>query len=192
MDVLYFVYYLSLVWFACGRIAGDFQSIWEAVPGDRTISQKAEPDGDGLTVHLPECPLYEETAAPEEAPEPLEAPALTTPFYMDARLEEAPTREKIGPTGSGESKPRRRHRGGRRRGGKGAEGAEQPEARRPEQKESRPRPPRQEAKPAQPRPAEGQAPGGEGEAKRRRRPHHRGGRRRNKGGEGGGSAPKSE
>ena len=126
--------------------------------------------------------------------EPLEAPALTTPFYMDARLEEAPTREKIGPTGSGESKPRRRHRGGRRRGGKGGEGAEPPkaEAKRPEQKESGPRPPRQEARPAQPRPAEGQAPGGEGEAKRRRRPHHRGGRRRNKGGEGGSSAPKSE
>lgn len=66
MDVLYFVYYLSLVWSACGRIAGDFQSIWEAVPGDRTISQKAEPDGDGLTVHLPECPLYEKPETPAE------------------------------------------------------------------------------------------------------------------------------
>lgn len=81
MDVLYFVYYLSLVWSACGRIAGDFQSIWEAVPEDRTISQKAEPDGDGLTVHLPDCPLYEETAAPEEAPEPLEAPAIFDTIY---------------------------------------------------------------------------------------------------------------
>ena len=126
--------------------------------------------------------------------EPLETPSFTTPFYMDARLEDAPTREKIGPAGSGESKPRRRHRGGRRRGGKGAEGAEQPEARRPEQKESKPRPPRQESKPTQPKPAEGQsaAPGGEGETKRRRRPHHRGGRRRNKNGGEGGSAPKSE
>ncbi len=81
MDVLYFVYYLSLVWSACGRIAGDFQSILEAVPGDGTISQKAEPDGDGLTVHLPDCPLYEETAAPEEAPEPLEAPAIFDTIY---------------------------------------------------------------------------------------------------------------
>ena len=132
----------------------------------------------------------------EEAP--LESPALTTPFYMDASLEEAPVREKIGAPGSGESKPRRRHRGGRRRGGKsGGEGAEQPrdEAKRPEQKDSKPRPPKQENKPARPKPADGQAaaPGGEGEAKRRHRPHHRGGRRRNKGGgEGGSPAPKSE
>ena len=128
--------------------------------------------------------------------EGLEAPTLTTPFYMDARLEDAPTREKIGAPGSGESKPRRRHRGGRRRGGKSAENAEQSkaEAKRPEQKESKPRPPRQESKPPQPKPAEGQsaAPGGEGETKRRRRPHHRGGRRRNKNGGEGGSAPKSE
>lgn len=145
----------------------------------------------------------------KEEDERLESQTLTTPFYMDDRLEDAPVREKIGGPGSGESKPRRRHRGGRRRGGKSGEGAEQPsrpdsgrpeqpgkpEARRPEQKESRPRPPRQESRPAQPKPAEGQTggAGGEGEAKRRRRPHHRGGRRRNKnGGEGGGSAPKSE
>ena len=143
----------------------------------------------------------------KEEDERLESQTLTTPFYMDDRLEDAPVREKIGGPGSGESKPRRRHRGGRRRGGKSGEGAEQPsrpdsgrpeqpgkpEARRPEQKESRPRPPRQESRPAQPKPAEGQTggAGGEGEAKRRRRPHHRGGRRRNKGGEGG-SAPKSE
>lgn len=145
----------------------------------------------------------------KEEDERLESQTLTTPFYMDDRLEDAPVREKIGGPGSGESKPRRRHRGGRRRGGKSGEGAEQPsrpdsgrpeqpgkpEARRPEQKESRPRPPRQESRPAQPKPAEGQTggAGGEGEAKRCRRPHHRGGRRRNKnGGEGGGSAPKSE
>ena len=141
---------------------------------------------EGITI--PERPArYVEERDEEEG---LEAPTLTTPFYMDARLEDAPTREKIGAPGSGESKPRRRHRGGRRRGGKSGEGAEQSkaEAKRPEQKESKPRPPRQESKPTQPKPAEGQsaAPGGEGETKRRRRPHHRGGRRRNKnGGEGG-------
>ena len=132
----------------------------------------------------------------KEVDERLEAPTLTTPFYMDARLEDAPTREKIGAPGSGEGKPRRRHRGGRRRGGKSAENAEQSkaEAKRPEQKESKPRPPRQESKPTQPKPAEGQsaAPGREGETKRRHRPHHRGGRRRNKNGGEGGSAPKSE
>ena len=132
-----------------------------------------------------------------------EAPALMPPFYMDTQLEEAPMREKIGAPGSGDGKPRRRHRGGRRRGGaKSGEGVEQPkaEARGPEKKEGRPRPPKQESRPAQPKPTEARpgenraaAPDGEGEAKRRRRPHHRGGRRRNKnGGEGGGSAPKSE
>ena len=147
---------------------------------------------EGITI--PERPArYVEERDEEEG---LETPTLTTPFYMDARLEDAPTREKIGAPGSGESKPRRRHRGGRRRGGKSAENAEQSkaEAKRPEQKESKPRPPRQESKPTQPKPAEGQsaAPGGEGETKRRRRPHHRGGRRRNKNGGEGGSAPKSE
>ena len=144
-------------------------------------------------IAIPERPARYVEETEEEA---LESPSFTTPFYMDTRLEDAPIREKIGAPGSGESKPRRRHRGGRRRGGsKSADGAEQPkaEAKRPEQKESKPRPPRQEPRPAQPKPAEGQAAaGGEGEAKRRRRPHHRGGRRRNKGGEGGGSAPKSE
>ena len=62
------------------------------------------------------------------------------PFYMDTQLEEAPMREKIGAPGSGDGKPRRRHRGGRRRGGaKSGEGVEQPkaEARGPEKKEGR-------------------------------------------------------
>lgn len=59
---MYYTLFIICHWF--GPPAGDFQSIWEAVPGDRTISQKAEPDGDGLTVHLPECPLYEELAPP--------------------------------------------------------------------------------------------------------------------------------
>lgn len=76
---MYYTLFIICHWF--GPPAGDFQSIWEAVPGDRTISQKAEPDGDGLTVHLPDCPLYEETAAPEEAPEPLEAPAIFDTIY---------------------------------------------------------------------------------------------------------------
>ena len=148
------------------------------------------------------------TAAPDVEPKEEteefreEAPALTPPFYMDTQLEEAPVREKIGAPGSGEGKPRRRHRGGRRRsGGRSAEGAGQPkaEAKGPEQKEGRTRPPKQESRPAPPKPAEARpgenraaAPGGEGEAKRRRRPHHRGGRRRNKNGGEGGSAPKSE
>ena len=153
-------------------------------------------------IAIPERPArYVEPKEAEEFRE--EAPALMPPFYMDTQLEEAPMREKIGAPGSGDGKPRRRHRGGRRRGGaKSGEGVEQPkaEARGPEKKEGRPRPPKQESRPAQPKPAEARpgenraaAPDGEGEAKRRRRPHHRGGRRRNKnGGEGGGSAPKSE
>ena len=153
-------------------------------------------------IAIPERPArYVEPKEAEEFRE--EAPALMPPFYMDTQLEEAPMREKIGGPGSGDGKPRRRHRGGRRRGGaKSGEGVEQPkaEARGPEKKEGRPRPPKQESRPAQPKPTEARpgenraaAPDGEGEAKRRRRPHHRGGRRRNKnGGEGGGSAPKSE
>ena len=153
-------------------------------------------------IAIPERPArYVEPKEAEEFRE--EAPALMPPFYMDTQLEEAPMREKIGAPGSGDGKPRRRHRGGRRRGGaKRGEGVEQPkaEARGPEKKEGRPRPPKQESRPAQPKPTEARpgenraaAPDGEGEAKRRRRPHHRGGRRRNKnGGEGGGSAPKSE
>ena len=153
-------------------------------------------------IAIPERPArYVEPKEAEEFRE--EAPALMPPFYMDTQLEEAPMREKIGAPGSGDGKPRRRHRGGRRRGGaKSGEGVEQPkaEARGPEKKEGRPRPPKQESRPAQPKPTEARpgenraaAPDGEGEAKRRRRPHHRGGRRRNKnGGEGGGSAPKSE
>ena len=153
-------------------------------------------------IAIPERPArYVEPKEAEEFRE--EAPALMPPFYMDTQLEEAPMREKIGAPGSGDGKPRCRHRGGRRRGGaKSGEGVEQPkaEARGPEKKEGRPRPPKQESRPAQPKPTEARpgenraaAPDGEGEAKRRRRPHHRGGRRRNKnGGEGGGSAPKSE
>ena len=148
-------------------------------------------------IAIPERPARRVEEREEE--DALEMPALTTPFYMDARLEEAPVREKIGAPGS-EGKSRRRHRGGRRRSGgaKPAEGGQpQGEARRPEQKDGRQRPPRQENRPAQPKPAEGRpaeaAPAaGEGEAKRRRRPHHRGGRRRNKGGGEGGSAPRSE
>ena len=97
--------------------------------------------------------------------------------------------EKIGAPGSGDGKPRRRHRGGRRRGGaKSGEGVEQPkaEARGPEKKEGRPRPPKQESRPAQPKPTEARP--GENRAaartvkarpSRRRRPHHQG-RRRNK------------
>ena len=125
-------------------------------------------------IAIPERPArYVEPKEAEEFRE--EAPALMPPFYMDTQLEEAPMREKIGAPGSGDGKPRRRHRGGRRRGGaKSGEGVEQPkaEARGPEKKEGRPRPPKQESRPAQPKPTEARpgenraaAPDGEGEAK---------------------------
>ena len=79
---------------------------------------------EGITI--PERPArYVEERDEEEG---LEAPTLTTPFYMDARLEDAPTREKIGAPGSGESKPRRRHRGGRRRNKNGGEGGSAPKS----------------------------------------------------------------
>ena len=70
-------------------------------------------------IAVPERPArYVEERRLED--EDLEMPAFTTPFYMDAKLEEAPVREKIGTPGSGEGKSRRRphHRGGHRgRGG---------------------------------------------------------------------------
>ena len=159
-------------------------------------------------IEIPERPArYVEEKEEETFAEPI----LTTPFYMDRELEDAPVREKIGGAESGEgNKPRRRHRGGRRRS-KGGEG-QQPKAEQPKQppqakqdkpkaggekKDGKPRPPKAQA-PKQPKPApqpKGEAKaaegGADGEAKRRHRPHHRGGRRRNKGGEGG-SAPKAE
>ena len=67
----------------------------------------------------------------EKEEELFAAPILTTPFYMDKELEEAPVREKIGGAESGESggKSRRRHRGGRR--GKGGSKSAAGEAQQP-------------------------------------------------------------
>lgn len=127
-------------------------------------------------------------------------PVLSTPFYMDTQMEDAPVREKMGEE-SGDGKPRRRHRGGRRGGKSGAgKSGEQPQAAQEKKSDvkerKKPRPPKQQPKQQgpkqQPKAENKAAEGGDGgEAKRRRRPHHRGGRRRNKGGEGG-SAPKAE
>ncbi len=58
-------------------------------------------------------------------------PIFTTPFYMDSHLENAPVREKMGEE-SADGKPRRRHRGGRRRSGK----AEQPKQTAPAEQKS--------------------------------------------------------
>ena len=160
---------------------------------------------DGIAI--PERPArYVEEKEEEE----FVAPVLTTPFYMDAKLEDAPVREKIGVEGDGRS--RRRSRGARRRG-KGPEGQKQEpkaaqggkgEQPRPGQEKkgggqqggSKPRPPKQG--PKQPQEVRDTAPKNAesadgGETKRRRRPHHRGGRRRSKGGgEGGAPAPQGE
>lgn len=153
-------------------------------------------------IAIPERPArYVEPKEAEEFRE--EAPALMPPFYMDTQLEEAPMREKIGAPGSGDGKPRRRHRGRppergsqKRRGGRAAQGRGQGAG---EEGRAAPSPQTGEqacaaqADRSQTWGEQAAAPDGEGEAKRRRRPHHRGGRRRNKnGGEGGGSAPKSE
>ena len=166
---------------------------------------------DGIAI--PERPArYVEEKEEEE----FAAPVLTTPFYMDAKLEDAPVREKIGTEDGGRSRRRSRSR---RRGKPAGEGqparSEQPkEAKQPakesggkdqggkaNQQEKKggqklrppkqgPKQPAQQPKDAAPRSAEG---GDGGEAKRRRRPHHRGGRRRGKGGgEGGAPAPQGE
>ena len=143
-------------------------------------------------IEIPERPArYVEEREEETFAEPI----LATPFYVDSELEDAPVREKMGVEGSDSGKPRRRHRGGRRRSGSKAPAGEGKSGQSGEKQNGKSRPPKQQApKQAQPpkreaKPAEG---GEGGEAKRRHRPHHRGGRRRNKGGEGGSSAPKSE
>ena len=129
-------------------------------------------------IEIPERPARYVEEKPEEE---FVAPVITaTPFYVDAQLEDAPTREKMGVEGSESGKPRRRHRGGRRRSGKPAGELLKAEPKQQAPKQSQ-----------QPRPEAAAAEGGDsGETKRRRRPHHRGGRRRNKGGEG--AAPQSE
>ena len=79
----------------------------------------------------------------EKEEELFAAPILTTPFYMDKELEEAPVREKIGgaEAGEGSGKSRRRHRGGRR--GKGGSKAVAGEAQQPK---SENKPPKAEGK----------------------------------------------
>ena len=154
----------------------------------------------------------------EKEEEVFAAPILATPFYMDARLEDAPIREKIGGAESSESsKSRRRHRGGRRgKGGSKAASSDesqqqksQNQSTKTEGKAAKQQPKSGEKNTGKTRPAKQQpkgegkqaksasapeaeekaAEGGDGgEAKRRRRPHHRGGRRRGKGGSGEGSA----
>ncbi len=64
---------------------------------------------DGIAI--PERPSrYVEDQAEEEIP----TPVLTTPFYMNSNLEDAPIREKMSQEVGSDGKPRRRHRGGRR------------------------------------------------------------------------------
>ena len=153
-------------------------------------------------IEIPERPARYVEEKPEEE---FVAPVITaTPFYVDAQLEDAPTREKMGVEGSESGKPRRRHRGGRRRSGKPAgellkaEPKQQPKSGEEKEKKGgqsgqKSRTPKQQApkQSQQPRPEAAAAEGGDsGETKRRRRPHHRGGRRRNKGGKG--AAPQSE
>ena len=163
-------------------------------------------------IEIPERPArYVEEKEEEEQ---FSAPILSTPFYMDSQLEDAPIREKIGTPESGEGgKARRRHRGGRRRNKSGQRKPEQQaapektEKKQPEKgekKEQAKEGGKQSRQPRQPKPQQqkqprpegkggDQAPGEGGEAPKRRRPHHRGGRRRNKNGGGGeGAAPKAE
>ena len=163
-------------------------------------------------IEIPERPArYVEEKEEEEQ---FSAPILSTPFYMDSQLEDAPIREKIGTPESGEGgKARRRHRGGRRRNKSGQpmpeqqaapEKTEKKQPEKGEKKEQAKEGGKQSRQPRQPKPQQqkqprpegkggDQAPGEGGEAPKRRRPHHRGGRRRNKNGGGGeGAAPKAE
>mgnify|MGYP000347423169 CR=1 FL=1 len=167
---------------------------------------------DGIAI--PERPArYVEEKEEEE----FVTPVLTTPFYMDAKLEDAPVREKIGAEDGGRSRRRSRSRrrgkgtgegqparpdqpkeakqpaqgkepGGQNQGGKAGQ-QEKKGGQKPRPPKQGPKQPAQQPKDAAPRSAEGTD---GAEAKRRRRPHHRGGRRRSKGGEGGAPAPQGE
>ena len=156
---------------------------------------------DGIAI--PERPArYVEEKEEEEI---FDTPILATPFYMDSKLEDAPVREKMGRE-SGDGKPRRRHRGGRRNRSKsGGEAAAQQQA--PAKAEAKPQDEKKSQRPRQPK-AQGARPqaapqskgaeprpvpeSGEGGEAKRRRPRHRGGRRRNKGGEGTSQPTQSE
>ena len=167
---------------------------------------------DGIAI--PERPArYVEEKEEEE----FVTPVLTTPFYMDAKLEDAPVREKIGAEDGGRSRRRSRSRrrgkgtgegqparpdqpkeakqpaqgkesGGQNQGGKAGQ-QEKKGGQKPRPPKQGPKQPAQQPKDAAPRSAESTD---GAEAKRRRRPHHRGGRRRSKGGEGGAPAPQGE
>ena len=137
-------------------------------------------------IEIPERPARYVEEKPEEE---FIAPVITaTPFYVDAQLEDAPTREKMGVEGSESGKPRRRHRGGRRRSGKPAgellkaEPKQQPKSGEEKEKKGgqsgqKSRTPKQQApkQSQQPRPEAAAAECGDGgETRRRRRPHDRG------------------
>ena len=109
----------------------------------------------------------------EREEEGFEMPVLSTPFYMEHALEDAPVREKMSHESGSDGKTRRKHRGGRRRSSSKPQDAAPP-PRRPD--EGRPK----AAKPQQPRP-EGKFAGAEGGDTKRRRPYYRN-RRRSKGG----------
>ena len=150
---------------------------------------------EGIEVPLERPARYVEELAEEDF---FVSPVLSTPFYMDAALEDAPTREKIGGPASEGGKAHRRHRGGRRRTKSAAPKTEQPAEKQPAKgtRKSEPRPERKAGgerknEPRAEAAAGSKAPAAESGEAKRRRPRHRGGRRRNKsGGEGG--APKSE
>ena len=139
----------------------------------------------------------------EEAPGQGEADRFATPpFYLKGRrLEDAPTREKIGPASGSEGKTSRRRSSRRKsgskpavsgqsgerkgtppQGGKSSASGGRPHPAGSEGERSQSRPPKRpqgQKKPQPPKGEGGKAEGG-GETEKRRRPHHRGGRHRNK------------
>ena len=118
----------------------------------------------------------------EREEEGFEMPVLSTPFYMEHALEDAPVRDKMSHESGSDGKTRRKHRGGRRRSAPRPEGpAFQPQ---PPKKQGSPRPPKQQSRPEGQRDQREDCPAGEN---KRRRPPYRGGRRWNKNGD----APKT-
>ena len=168
-----------------------------------------------------EIPERTERYVDEKEEESFATPIFTTPFYMNSQLEEAPIREKMGEE-TIDGKPRRRHRGGRRRSGKAStdqwtkkddksesnekkaekrtekkqtekKAAEQKPEKKPNEKKSRSGKPQQPKEKAESPVSQQPAKAEGGEKKSSRRFHHRGGRRKNgKGKPNEGSAPKGE
>jgi hypothetical protein len=97
----------------------------------------------------------------EKDEELFSTPILATPFTMDEELEEALVREKMGIEGGETGKPRRRHRGGRRRHKSGGAEQAKPQQQSSEKKTGEKKSEKKVEKPAGEKKQGGEKPAGE-------------------------------